>query len=146
MYGEERDLNRKPPRSRNGLTACLEGQNIEKGKAFGAPAAGYRPVSFRPPWLSLRENRQKEITSPAFPKTILFPGGGLLKAVLVSRQSLSFYALVRLRSSRVGHDGGGTPLSPAAAGDQGLHPFGNVAYGQPLDLRPGGPGGHVKRS
>ena len=109
MYGKERDPKPKALTFKKRPAACLEGQNIEKGKAFGAPAAGYRPVSFRPPWLSLRENRQKEITSPAFPKTILFPGGGLLKAVLVSRQSLSFYALVRLRSSRAGPDSGGTP-------------------------------------
>ena len=57
----------------------------------------------------------------------MIPGGGLLKAVLVSRLSLSFYTLVRLRSSRVGPDGGGTPLSPAAAGDQGLRSPGPAA-------------------
>ncbi len=50
-----------------------------------------------------------------------------MRAVLVSRQLLPFYTLVRLRSSRVGHDGGGTPLSPAAAGDQGLRALGWAA-------------------
>ena len=125
--GRNETQNRKPPRSRNGLRPVLKERNRRRERLLGAPAAGYRPVSFRPPWLSLRENRQKEITSPAFPKTILFPGGGLLKAVLVSRQSLSFYALVRLRGSRVGYDGGGTPLSLPAGSDQGLRGPGPAA-------------------
>ncbi len=60
-----------------------------------------------------------------------------MEVVLVSRQLLPFYTFVRLHSSRAGHDSGGTPLSLPAGSDQGLHPFGNVAYGQPLDPRPG---------
>ena len=93
-------------------TGCFEGKKLQRERLLGAPATAQRKNSFWPPCLSLRENRLPGKTFPAFQKAVLIPGGGLLKAVLVSRLSLSFYTFVRLRSSRAGPDGGGTPLSP----------------------------------
>ena len=108
-------------------TGCFEGKKLQRERLLALPRPGIGQSHSGRRGCHFEKTACREKTFPAFQKAVLIPGGGLLKAVLVSRLSLSFYTLVRLRSSRVGPDGGGTPLSPAAAGDQGLRALGWAA-------------------